>query len=110
MLDDDTIKSHPFIVSVLITVLIISVFFTFYIMSQEDNTNQNNYSQDFVEKVTMVASYYDGETNFGDRRVMNTVERINSTYDCGSLVNMFERNSGWTARYLLADKIVNTCL
>lgn len=87
------------------------------------NTNNKQYEQtdttpnwlspeyDYITSVKEQASQYKGELVYSSSEpVMNSVNIIKSTYDCDKLKTLFIENTGWVARPMLADKILNTCL
>lgn len=116
MKKDDPKVQLGVIVAIAIIVLVIAVN---AIYGGSDKTQSVIVDNEFKKEIREVAStsrgeevYYEDAFDWGDAnepyyRSLMTIENTNS---CMILYKLFDDNTGWHARPLLAEKIVRLCL
>ena len=100
-----------------IILIIISVIGISTVYAVQDNVNELN---ELHEEIRTVADKYDPNDTKIDKALredynyMKSLEKsknwLNNEDDCDKLIDNFVRNTGWTIREMIADKIVRLCL
>ena len=84
-----------------------------------DSINTTQLNDELVKEIKEVASSSKGKESYysdaADWRIVNdpyirSLETIENTNSCTILYKLFEDNTAWHARPLLAEKIVRSCL
>lgn len=86
-------------------VLIIPLTILSYVLSDIDKENK------YIEELKREAKTYDPkDVRYEDPNIKNSLDTIRFTNDCDNLKKLFQDNYEWSARPLLADKILGQCL
>ena len=121
MLDDkeifDKLKSMNIwkvliVVAVVLVVISITVNGMRQFETDDQGTPKINISNELMEDLEKEASIYEYVEDIINSKdgAKRSVEIIEHTSDCNTLMHLFEQNTGWTARPLLATKILTTCI
>lgn len=91
------------IFGILILIVILNNIPTSHPLLSQELLDDLEYESQFNEYIIKYVN------KINDKKVDRTVLKIEGEDNCATLIEMFDRNTGWTSRPILADKILDTC-